>query len=213
MSPIAIMLIAMFVLFFGAATIIVMYLVIERQKNASKAENHIWVSIIPKAGMERNYRQPIEIVGGISSCHIPDVNGQINEYSPVHVLGEAGEFTAMYPPGKMKFVQTPMQKIIYYEGDSEPISNVENVPIISGQLFANILNGSTTAAVDVVQGSQQESGVNHKSINKGQMVTYIILGIVGVLMIVNLVFTIKGSSGATEIHSLSTLIKQALGLK
>jgi hypothetical protein len=192
--------------------IFVIVLFKQRSDNIAKATNHIWVQRIPQSGLEQNYRVPIEFIGGVYTCRIPDDNGKISDKSPIHVIGQPGEFDALYPPGKMKFVQTVMKKIIYYGDDMEPVSNFTDMPIISGQRIAALINGSNIAAADVIRQSQEDSGITPK---KSSPVTLVMLIGVGLTLIASIVTAVLAymANNDSAIRALSTLIKQALGLQ
>jgi hypothetical protein len=115
-------------------------------------------------------------------------------------------------PGKMKFVQTVMKKIIYYGDDMEPVSNFTDMPIISGQRIAALINGSNIAAADVIRQSQEDSGITPK---KSSPVTLVMLIGVGLTLIASIVTAVLAymANNDSAIRALSTLIKQALGLQ
>ncbi len=179
-----------------------------RNKYAKETIDHVWIQIIPIAGKEKNYMIQVENVGGVSRVKIPDVKGKINEKSPTHILGNEGEFQADYPANKSHFVQTTATKLIYYEGDAEPLSNVGDRPIISGQLISNMADGIATASADAMRKSQDESGVK---LNKNNLILYtmVIAGLGAIAAIVAVVLIIKETK---IIEELAPLIKHALGI-
>ncbi len=189
-------------------------LFIDRNRNIKKAEGNMWVQIVPKAGLEHNYMVPIKNDNGVTYVRIPDSNGKYMDNSPVHVVGEPGVFNAVWPPGKSKYVQLPVSKIIYYEGDTEPLSNVSDRPIVSSQLFANVVDGVASSTSDAMRKSFEDS-LEGKSLKRSNPMlwVYIILGVVVVLGIVNLVLNIQGLSAVDMVKDLTKLIQQALGLK
>jgi hypothetical protein len=211
MNPMIMALVVFGLLGFGSLVIIAIYLYMERNKNQAKSVDHCWFMIIPKAGKERNFRVPIEHNGGVTFAKVPDIHGKITDNSPIHVMGEDGEFQSDYPPGKMKFVQATMQKIVYYEGDAEPLSNVSNIPIVSGQLLASLINGLTAATAEVVRKSGEQGGQSTGK-NSG-MIMYILVGIGIIASIVAAIFAVKAAGISVDIKSLELLVKQALGLK
>ena len=120
----------------------------DRHKYARQAVGHVWVQELPKAGKEKNFL--VEIDGDKITF---GKKGQ----KRTHMLGEPGEFLCDYPPGKTKFVQTTMTKLIYYAGDAEPLSNVVDRPIISARGFANMLDGVGTASAEAMRKSMEGS--------------------------------------------------------
>ncbi len=194
--------------FVGVAYVI--KLLLDRQHNAKKALNHVWIAEIPKAGKEKNYLVPIEVIGGVSSVRVPDDKGKISPTSPTHILGEAGEFSADYPPGKTKFVQTTVTKLVYYEGDAEPLSNISDRPIISGQLITNMNDGIGSASAEIMKKSMEDSAGEKFKKSSGLLWLYVLSFLIIGVGIANLVFIIKDSS---VINELAIVVKQALGVK
>lgn len=169
-------------------------LVFDRQKYAKQSENHVLVITLPKAGKLRIKLVPISNKGGTAVVKVPDNRGKITEYSPVHILGEAGEFPVDFPIGKPKFVQTTVQGLIYYEGDTEPLSNTTDRPIVSAQLVANLIDGIATSAAEAMKKSMESSGDKLKKESSLAIIFIGLFVIIG-LGIANVVMTY----GALEI--------------
>jgi hypothetical protein len=189
-------------------------LILDKNKNVKKAENCIWVELIPEAGPEKNFMCPVRMENGISMVRIPNIKGEVDEQtSPTHILGKPGTFPAIWPPGKAKFTQLSVQKIIFKEGDSEPLSNTTGIPTISGQLITSLLDGVATNTADAFRKSYEDShGQTAKKTNP-MLWVYVILGVIVVLGVVNLVLNIQGLSAVDMVKDLTKLIQQALGLK
>lgn len=198
-------------MFFIGGIIIALYLYMERSKNIAKSIDHVWIQLIPKAGAERNFRIPVEHNGGVTYCKVPDIHGKTGDDSPIHILGEPGEFPGIYPPGKMKFVQVQMTKLIFYEGDAEPLSNVSNIPIISGQLFASLLNGLCASTAEIVRRSRDQEG-NQQQGNKLTLL-YILAGAGTLASVIAAIIGMKVLANTGQIPQIFTLLRQALGLK
>jgi hypothetical protein len=188
-------------------------LIMDKNRNTKKAENHVWIQIIPKTGNETNFMVPKESDNGVVSVKIPSLKGVIEKTSPTHILGEDGEFSAIWPPGKSKFVQIPVSKLTYYEGDAEPLSNVTDRPIISGQLLSNWGDGIATNTADALRKSFEDSAGGHTKKSSPFMWIYIILIVVGIIGVVNLIFGIQSAGVTEQVTNLGRLIQQALGLK
>jgi hypothetical protein len=188
-------------------------LIMDKNANVKKASNGVWIQIIPKTGNEANFMVPKVVDNGVVTARIPTAGGKITSSSPICVLGEDGEYSALWPPGKNKFVQIPVSKLTYYEGDTEPLSNTSNRPIVSGQLIANLVDGVATSTADALRKSQEDSagGVVKKS--NPLFWAYIILGIIAALSVANLIFGIQGLSVGEKVIALSKLVQQALGLR
>ena len=185
-------------------------LIFDKNKNVKKAEGHIWVQIIPIAGNEHNYMVPIDMSTGTGQIKIPDINGKITKSSPTHILGEPGQFNAIWPPGKPKFTQLSVQKITYFEGDSEAASNRTDRPIISAQTITDMMDGIGLNSEGLVRRSIEES--TGEKVTKKQnplLWVYIILIIGLILSIVNMVLSIQGLSIKETIEA----IAKAVGIK
>jgi hypothetical protein len=189
-------------------------LIMDKNKNVKTAQDKIWIELIPEAGPEKNYMCPIRMENGISMVRIPNIKGEVDEQtSPTHILSKPGAFPAIWPPGKPKFTQLSVQKIIYKEGDSEPLSNTTGIPTISGQLITSLIDGVAANTSDALRKSYEGSNGQISKKNNPMLWVYIILGIVVVLGIVNLVLNIQGLSAVDMMKDLTKVIQQALGLK
>lgn len=182
---------------------------LDRQRNAQKAENHVWVQVVPKAGKERNFMVPKEVKGGVAIVKTPDSFGKFSSNSPTHVLGEDGEYPADWPPGKTKFVQTTVTKVIVYEGDAELLSNITGRPIISAQLLTNLIDGVATAAADAMRKSMEGSSEGKMRKPGGLMWVYIITMIGVAIGIVTMVMVIGHTK---EFGEFVVAVKQSLGI-
>ena len=187
-------------------------LILDKNNNVKKAEGHVWVQIIPIAGNEHNYMVPIDMSTGTGKIQIPDTKGKITNSCPTHILGDPGQFNAIWPPGKPKFTQLSVQKITYFEGDAEPASNRSDRPVISSQTITDIIDGVGTNTEDAVRRSlEQSSGTQSKKANPFMWI-YIILIAVGIMSIVNIVLSAQGMGAKEAMEKLSILVRQALGL-
>ena len=184
-------------------------LLVDRQRYAKQSENHVLIFTLPKAGKFRQTLVPVEVKGGISLVRIPNSKGEITSYSPTHILGEAGGFSVDYPLNKVKFVQTTVTGLIYYEGDSEPLSNVSGRPIISAQLITNLTDGVSTASAEAMRKSMEDSAGEKLKKSKGLAFLYFLL-IVSIATGVMTLMAAKESSAS--IQELLILMKQSLGL-
>jgi len=155
---------------------------LERQRNAKKAMNHIWVQTIPKAGKEINDMVPIEQ---------GQIKVKIGKRKIIHIIGEPGEFNADWPPGKIKFVQTTVPKIIYYEGDIEPISNVTDRPIVSAQAITNIIDGVATSSAEAMRKSYEESGNSMSAMPRSMMWLYVCIGVLFIVSLTTMIISIQ----------------------
>ncbi len=185
-------------------------LIIDKNRNVKKVEGCIWVQIIPNAGTEKNFMPHIEDEHGTQFVRIPDTQGKVTNNSPRYVLGSPGAYPAIWPPNKPRFVQLTVRKITYYEGDTEPLSNVTNMPIVSAQALTNMIQGVSANAEEIMTKLKEESEGKLTKKSSPLMWLYVIVGITGVIAIINLVFSVMSSG---NIDNLITLIKQALGLK
>ncbi len=186
----------------------VIKLLMDRQKYAKKADNHILAMVMPDAGKWKNYLVPIENVGGVPIVKIPAANGKLAEHSPIHILGTEGEFPVDYPIGKTHFVQATIQGVFYHEGDIEPISNVTDRPSVSAQLLTNLIDGVGAAAEQAMKKSQEASEGKPKK--SGMIWLYVLCGAGAALSIAILVLVMKNSG---TIESLATIVKKALGVQ
>ena len=156
--------------------------IVSRQRNAKKAANHIWAEVLPLAG---KVYDPLVPIDG-NKVRIKDSSGKV---FATYVLGRAGIFPAAWPPGKSKFVQTTVDKIIYREGDAEPLSNVTGRPLVSAKMYGATIEESHSA--DAMKLSLDES-TGLKGMGGNMMVLYVILGFIGILGIANVVFSYNG---------------------
>ena len=189
-------------------------LIMDKNRNVKTAQDKVWVELIPEAGPEKNFMCPIQMENGIAFIKIPDIKGAVEDQtSPTHVLSKPGAFPAIWPPGKSKFTQLSVQKIIYKEGDSEPLSNTTGIPTISGQLITSLLDGVATNTSDALRKSFEDShGTQTKKSNPMLWVYVILIGIVA-LSVVNLVLNIQGLNAVDMVKDLVKLVQQALGLQ
>src|SRR3989304_5641573 len=79
-------------------------MLIDRSRYAKRAMNHVWIEILPHAGKDYDLMLPIEG----NKVHIPLPNksgipGKKTKTFATHIMGEAGERLANWPPGKMRF--------------------------------------------------------------------------------------------------------------
>lgn len=182
----------------------------DRQHYAKQSDNHVYIFTLPKAGKLRDVLVPIENEGGVSLVRVPNSKGEVDEHSPTHILGEDGEFPVDYPLNKIKFVQTTVSGLIYYEGDAEPLSNVTNRPIVSAQLVTNLVDGVSTSSAEAMRKSLEDSAGKKLRRPSGIIWLYLLIIVVCALVVAGLVIDIRV---ADAINQLTTLLKQSMGVQ
>ncbi len=181
---------------------------IDRIRYAKKAENHILAIEVPSAGKLSFELVPIERLGGVDCIRYPR-KGDAKDY-PIHLLKDFTLVPCEYPINKMKYVQTTVQAGLWLGGDSEPLSNLRDIPVISASYIIHLIQGIATSTEETLQTIKAESTDQKIKKASGLLWVYIVLGIVLVGVIVTVVLEAKNSGLITE---LSSVIKNALGLQ
>lgn len=179
-------------------------MLIDRNRNMKRSTDHAWIEIWPKVGKVYSYLTPI-LEGG--TVRIQD--RQDKEFAR-YTLGQGGAKRADWPPGKSRFVQVSVDKLIYNEGDSIPMSvAVLDRPVLDAHQLDALIENVAVAAAEATRISLEESGGTSRKTHP-LMWVYLGLLIIGALCIVTLVVHF---GLAKDFGTFATKVGAALGIK
>lgn len=174
---------------FAAGMILyVVKIMIDRSRNIKRATDHVWVEIWPVVGKVYSYLTPI-LEGG--TARIQDRHG--NEFAR-YKLSEGAAKKADWPPGRVNFVQVTLDKVIYREGDTIPMSvMVSDRPTLDAHQLDALIENVAIAAAEATRISLEESkGTVRKT--SPYMYMYLLLGAIAI----GVVYVIVTQNGLKE---------------
>lgn len=174
---------------FAIAIVWVVMLILQRSNNIKKATDHAWVEIWPEVGKVYSYLTPIL---GDGTVRIQDRHG--NDFAR-YTLASGAAKKADWPPGKTNFVQVTLDKVIYRENDSLPMSAViKERPIFDAHQLDSLVEKVAFAAAEATRLSLEES---KGTIKKQNPLMYVYIGLV--IAIVGIAYVAITQHGSGDI--------------
>lgn len=166
-------------------------LLIDRQNNAKKSDNHELVFKFPTAGKMTNELIPIEVIGGQECIRYPR-KGERSKW-PIHILSRYAQVPVDWPLGKTKFVQATVQSVAFLGDDVEPLSNLQEVPVVSAQQLGSMIQGVTMATDETIKRINDEA--NEGKIKKAGGLLWVYVGevIIAALVITSIVLMVSNT--------------------
>ena len=143
-----------------------------------KAKDHIWVEFAPKVG--NGFSQLVKL---------DDKKTGEFSYQERKYFAGGETWLAPYPPGRGSLAQVPFIKCLADPASSDMLTNITGKPTVNSALvFAMAEQKDTQQAMDR---SREMSGGSN-TIAKNWIWLWIGLGAVGLIVVANLVFAVKG---------------------
>lgn len=185
-------------------------LLLDRQRYAKQADNHVLIQKLPSVGDVEFELTPIEEIGGQSCVRYPR-KGDVGKW-PIHYLSDTSRKPVRYPINKGHFVQTKIDLLVFLGDDSEPLSNISGIPIVSAQQLGAMIQGVTLATDEALRNVRAESGEKLKQ-GHGLLWVYICMGILAIIGVSTIVIVMSQSGIMSKIIEGLSKLMSAAGLQ